>query len=86
MCPHHGLDGASSPAPHLQLRSEEGTLHLEGHINTGSQVTSVSHNTCLSPVDFRCGFSDCGDPGAITVCVSRRDSHTHLWPELWVSL
>lgn len=44
-------------------------------------VTVISHNnTCVSPVCSRCGFSDCGDAGAITVSVCRRDSHTHLWP------
>ena len=45
-----------------------------------AQVELVSqNNACVFPVGFRCGFSDCGDPGAITVHVSRRDGHTHLW-------
>ena len=84
--PHHGLDGAPARGPCLQLRSEKGTLHFGGHDRAGSQWELVYHNkTCVFPVGFRCGFSDCGDPGAVTVRVSRRDGHTHLWPELWVS-
>ena len=59
----------------------KGLCVLGGHDRAGSQWELVYHNkTCVFPVVFRCGFSDCGDPGAVTVRVSRRDRHAHLWP------
>ena len=65
----------------------KGLCILGGHYRPGLQGNIGAHNnTRVFLIGFRCGFSDCGDPGAITVCVSRRDGHTHLWPELWVSL
>ena len=43
-------------------------------------LSLIYNKTCVFPASFRCGFSDCGDSGAVTVRVSRRDGHTHLWP------
>ena len=64
----------------------KGLCILGGHDRAGSQGELVSHNNApVFSIGFRCGFSDCGDPGAVTVRVSRRDRHAHLWPELWVS-
>ena len=64
----------------------KGLCILGGQNKAGVQGDLVSHNNArVFSIGFRCGFSDCGDPGAVTVRVSRRDGHTHLWPELWVS-
>ena len=46
----------------------------------GGQIKGRSEADHISPVVFRGEFSECGDPGAIAVSVSRRDGHTHLWP------
>ena len=59
----------------------KGLCVLGGHSKAGSWGDLVSHNNGrVFPLGFRCGFSDSGDPGAISVCVFRRDSDTHLWP------
>lgn len=38
--PHHGLDGSSAPAPHLQLRSGAEILHLWGTSKQGLRALS----------------------------------------------
>lgn len=43
-------------------------------------------NILVSPDGFEGGYSDCGDPGAITGRVSRTDGHTYLCLSLWISL
>ena len=82
--PHHGLNGASARAPHLRLRSGAGTLQPWGTSKQSLRALHLHNNRFLSSVSLRGRSSDC-DPGTVTVGVSRRDGHPHLWTELWVS-